>query len=247
MWGTIKRKITSTRPTYANTSLVDCWWCPLYAKHNFVPSLRCCHTSLHVPCVRLIGCHFWDGALVFQRSEHFTTSKPPTNILWFSTFYTPNFFCGVTQVLSNFESHNRTSALLPSMTCVLWGILSHVTTHRHYLQAPLSTLGLRPGFGTNQKLAIAVTSRNPTDSCQARFPWKMIRTPRAVGCITFEFTVRYPRHILREKAMESQGFLRGVFSFNTPTAMTWWIVFCKLDLYWWNMSTFVWEINVKHC
>ena len=93
------------------------------------------HFTVHVPCVRLIGCHFWDGALVFQRSEHFTTSKPPTNILWFSTFYIPNFFCGVTHVLSNFESHNRTSALLPSMTRVLWGILSHVTPHRHCLQS----------------------------------------------------------------------------------------------------------------
>ena len=41
----------------------------------------------------------WDGPIVFQRLQHFTTSKPSTNILWCATLDIPSIWCGVTRVL----------------------------------------------------------------------------------------------------------------------------------------------------
>ena len=49
--------------------------------------------SLHFLRAPLNGCRFWDGPIVFQRLARFTTSKPPTSILWYATFDIPTFWC----------------------------------------------------------------------------------------------------------------------------------------------------------
>ena len=49
--------------------------------------------SLHFFRAPLNGCRFWDGLLVFQRLARFTTSKPPTSILWYATLDIPTFWC----------------------------------------------------------------------------------------------------------------------------------------------------------
>ena len=49
--------------------------------------------SLHFFRVPLNGCRFWDGPIVFQRLPRFTTSRPPTSILWYASFDIPTFWC----------------------------------------------------------------------------------------------------------------------------------------------------------
>ena len=49
--------------------------------------------SLHFFRAPLNGCRFWDGLIVFQRLARFTTSKPPTSILWYATLDIPTFWC----------------------------------------------------------------------------------------------------------------------------------------------------------
>ena len=84
--------------------------------------------------MKLNGCRFWDGPIVFQRLARFTTSKPPTSVLWYDTFDIPTFWRGVTRALRNCESHNLTSAFLTRGTRVLRGIENQITQHRLYLQ-----------------------------------------------------------------------------------------------------------------
>ena len=78
--------------------------------------------------VKFNGCRFWDGPIVFQRLAQFTTSKPPTSMLWYATFDIPTFWCGVTRVLTESSSHNLTSFFLTRATWVLWGIESQIKT-----------------------------------------------------------------------------------------------------------------------
>ena len=112
-WGGVGRGQVSTyraknnnRPptTYVNTRLVDDLWCSLPAacktKLNAVASMlpRCAvhmlrTISLHFFRMNLNACRFWDGPIVFQRLARFTTSKPPTSILWYATFDIPTFWC----------------------------------------------------------------------------------------------------------------------------------------------------------
>ena len=87
-------------------------------------------------CMKLNGCRFWGGPMVFQRLErfNFTTSKPPTSIPWYAAFYISTFWCGVTCVLKTCGSHILTSPFLTRATRVLWGIESQITQHRLSLQ-----------------------------------------------------------------------------------------------------------------
>ena len=52
-------------------------------------------------CVRPV----WDGPIVFQRLQHFTTSKSSTGILWYVTFDIPQCLKGF---VGNCESHKVT-------------------------------------------------------------------------------------------------------------------------------------------
>ena len=91
------------------------------------------------------------------------------------------------RVLKICESHNLTSPFLARSTRVLWGIESPTTRPTFAYNAPLSTFGLLPGLGTNKNLQWQWPREIP--SCGAHFPWKNIRSPRAVGRITCEFTI----------------------------------------------------------
>ena len=102
--------------TYANMRLVDKWRCSqpavrktkLKAFSFMLPhctahmlktiSLRGSRVKLNVSCFR-------GGPIVFHRLAgfNFTTSKPPTSILWYATFDIPAFWCGVTCVLKNWN------------------------------------------------------------------------------------------------------------------------------------------------
>ena len=64
-------------------------------------------------CVRRI----WDGPVVFQRLQHFTTSKPSTGVLPYATFDIPQSHKGFVR---NCESQNLTSPLLTRVTGVFW-------------------------------------------------------------------------------------------------------------------------------
>ena len=70
-------------------------WCSLPAarktKLNAAHMLRT--ISLHFFRAPLNGCRFWDGLIVFQGLARFTTSKPPTSILWYATLDIPTFWC----------------------------------------------------------------------------------------------------------------------------------------------------------
>ena len=89
-------------------------------------------------CMKLNGCRFWGGPMVFQRLArfNFTTSKPPTSIPWYAAFYISTFWCGVTCVLKTCGSHILTSPFLTRATRVLWGIESQITQHRLSYNAP---------------------------------------------------------------------------------------------------------------
>ena len=95
-----------TRPptTYVNMRLVDDMWCSLPAARKtklnaFASMLPHCAAhmlrtiSLHFFRAPLNGCRFWDGLIVFQGLARFTTSKPPTSILWYATLDIPTFWC----------------------------------------------------------------------------------------------------------------------------------------------------------
>ena len=165
--------------------------------------------------MNLKGCRFWDGPIVFQRLARFTTSRPPTSILWYATFDIPTFWCDMRfeelwvtwpniafphksgpGFVRNWESNNPTSPL----------------------QCSFVKIWLSSWLGHEWKFAMAVTTpRNP--SCEARFPWKNIRNQGAVGRITCKFTITSERkmRITRENARKvnpanATGFLRGAFS-----------------------------------
>ena len=117
----IERETTSVvyprpRTTYVNTRLVEYGWCSLPAVCKtqlsaFASMLPRCTAhmlktiSLHFSRMNLNDCRFWDGPIVLQRLArfNFTTSKPPTSILWHATFDIPTLWCGVTR-LKNCES-----------------------------------------------------------------------------------------------------------------------------------------------
>ena len=119
--------------------------------------------------MKLNSCRFWHGPVAFQHLAHFTTSNPPTSILWCATFDIPTFCCGVTRVL-NCESHNLTSLFLTRGTCVLRGIVNQITQHRVYLQCSFVSISPSSWPGHAQKFAMAVTRGIWQGSCEAHFP-----------------------------------------------------------------------------
>ena len=134
--------------------------------------------SLRFSRMKLNGGRFWDGPIVFQRLH--ASSKPPTSILWYATFDIPTFWCDM-----RFEELWVTWPIpfLTRATRGLWGTESQITQHRLY-NVPLSRFGFLPGLGMNENLQWP---------CEARFPWKNIRTQGAVGRITCKFTTATER------------------------------------------------------
>ena len=133
---------------------------------------------------------FWDGSIVFQRLARFTTSKPPTSILWYATFDIPTCWCGMPRVLKNCESHNLT---LPFLT---WK--SNNRTSPLLTMLLCQHLAFFLAWARNAHLQWQ-WPRNPY--CEACFPWKNMRSPRTVGRSTCEFTIACERktHFTWEK------------------------------------------------
>ena len=138
--------------------------------------------------MKLNGCRFCDGPIVFQRLAHFTTSKPPTNILWYATFDIPIFGCGVTRVLENCERHNNlTSFFLTRATSVLLHWKVKQPNIAFTCNTPLSTFGLLPVLGANENLQWQWPRGIP--SCDAHFCLENIKRPGAVRSIIYEFAI----------------------------------------------------------
>ena len=147
--------------------------------------------SLHFSRMKLNGCRFWDGSVAFQRLAHFTTSKPPTGILWYATFDIPTFRCGMPRVLKNCESHSLTLPFLRRATRVMWALESQISEHRLYLQC--SCVNIWPSSWLQWPRGIPRV---------ARFPWKNIRGPSTVGRITCELVNPRPFYVRKHKESE---------------------------------------------
>ena len=169
--------------------------------------------------MKLNGCRFLDSPVAFQRLVHFTTSKPPTGIPWYATFDIPSFWCGMTRVLKNCESErNLTLSFLTRATTVMWALESQITEHRLSLQCSFVNILPSSCLGHEWTFAMAVSDLEES-SCEARFPWKNIRSPRTVGRIKCEFTItcESKTHFIWENTRKvnprnAAGFLRGAFS-----------------------------------
>ena len=123
-------------------------------------------------CVRPV----WDGLFVFQRLQHFTTSKSSTGILWYATFDIAQSHKGFAK---NCESHNVTSPLVTRVTQVFWRkCQSYNFTSTFYLEEwhafcevwvtwPNIALYLQCSLVNIWLSSSFETSR---DSCEAHFP-----------------------------------------------------------------------------
>ena len=97
-------------------SLLTRRWCSLFThrmqKNRAFASMRYMLGNFNA-CVRPV----WDGPIVFQRLQHFTTSKSSTGILW--------------GFVRNCESHKVTCLLATSDTR-FGGNVTRITSHRHF-------------------------------------------------------------------------------------------------------------------
>ena len=105
-------------------------------------------------------------------------------ILWYATFGIPTFWCGVTCVFRNCESHNLTSPFLTRGTRFLRGIENQITQHRLYF-AP-SRNRIEVGSMTN-KFAVKMNPRRIFCGKEQRCCSEVVKIIWKIVCSYFLF------------------------------------------------------------